>query len=147
MKKFLSVVITSLFLTQVSFAQSMLSLNDYISKNSNWTKDPISLVYVFKRCGAVYFYASAITGKNDKLKKDLENASSFALKFAYDVLVEEKNMSSTEATEIVYNALDKIISKYSNDGNDSYASSGEYTIGNYIGKDLKLCQGLIEAVN
>ena len=137
----------SLVCCNISYAQSMLSLNDYISKNSNWNKDPISLVYVFKRCGAVYFYASAIVGKNDKLKKDLEGASSFALKFAYDVLIEEKEMNSSEATDIVYNALDKIISKYSNDGNDFYASTGDYTMGNYIGKDLKLCQGLIEAVN
>jgi hypothetical protein len=146
MKKLLSIVVLGLLWCNIGFSKSMMSLNQYIVKNDNWTKDPISLVYVFKRCGAVYFYASAVTSKDAKVKKKLENTSDLALKFAYEVLMEQKNIKSTEASEIIDNALDNMILKYSQDGNDYYASTGNYTSNNYIGKDLNLCKEIIEAV-
>ena len=39
-----------------------------------------------------------------------------------------------------------MILKYSQDGNDYYASTGNFTSNNYIEKDLSLCKGIIEAV-
>ena len=39
------------------------------------------------------------------------------------------------------------ITEFMNDGEDSYAATGEYTIGNYIGKDLQRCKSLVESIN
>ena len=124
----------------------MLSINEYISNNSKWAKDLISIAYVFKRCGVVYLYASALTSNKDQIKA-FDRASNSSLQFAHQVLVKKKKMSSSKATDIVFGALDKILLNYKNDGEDSYAATGEYTIGNYIGKDLQRCKGLVESIN
>ena len=116
-----------------------------MKKNTNWIKDPISISYVFKRCGAVYIYASALTDVKKQIKA-FEKASNSSLKFAHDVLVEEKNMSSSKATDIVFGSMDEIMLNYKNDGNKSYAATGEYTSNNYIGKDLSTCKGLVESI-
>ena len=146
MKKLLFTLLVTLVLSGGAFAQTMVSINDYMKKNSQWISDPLSVAYVFKRCGAVYIYASALTDKKDQIKA-FENASNIALKFANDVLVQEKKMSSSKAKEIVFGALDKIILNYKEDGDSSYAATGEYTINNYIGQDLRLCKGLVESIN
>ena len=146
MKKTLFILILVIFWFQQTYAQSMISINDYIKKNTNWVEDPISIAYVFKRCGAVYIYVSALTNNKDQIKA-FENASNISLKFANDVLIEENNMSSLKAKEIIFGALDKIILNYKNDGDSSYAATGEYTTGNYISQDLKSCKGLVESIN
>ena len=87
---------------------------EYISNNSKWAKDPISIAYVFKRCGAVYLYASALTSNKDQIKA-FDRASNSSLQFAHQVLVKKKKMSSTKATDIVFGALDKILLNYKND--------------------------------
>tara|TARA_Y100000389_G_C17025031_1_gene300672 strand:+ start:73 stop:513 length:441 start_codon:yes stop_codon:yes gene_type:complete len=146
MKRFFIILFVGIFWCQFSFAKSMLSINEYISNNSKWAKDPISIAYVFKRCGAVYLYASALTSNKDQIKA-FNRASNSSLQFAHQVLVKKKKMSSSKATDIVFGALDKILLNYKNDGEDSYAATGEYTIGNYIGKDLQICKGLVESIN
>jgi hypothetical protein len=146
MKRFFIILFVGIFWCQFSFAKSMLSINEYVSNNSKWAKDPISIAYVFKRCGAVYLYASALTSNKDQIKA-FNRASNSSLQFAHQVLVKKKKMSSSKATDIVFGALDKILLNYKNDGEDSYAATGEYTIGNYIGKDLQICKGLVKSIN
>ena len=146
MKRFFIILFVGIFWCQFSFAKSMLSINEYVSNNSKWAKDPISIAYVFKRCGAVYLYASALTSNKDQIKA-FNRASNSSLQFAHQVLVKKKKMSSSKATDIVFGALDKILLNYKNDGEDSYAATSEYTIGNYIGKDLQICKGLVESIN
>ena len=146
MRKILATIFFGVIWCQISFAQSMISINDYMKKNAKWIKDPISIAYVFKRCGAVYIYASALTDVKKQIKA-FEKASNSSLKFAHDVLVEEKNMSSSKATDIVFGSMDEIMLNYKNDGNKSYAATGEYTTNNYIGSDLRTCKGLVESIN
>ena len=146
MKRFFIILFVGIFWCQFSFAKSMLSINEYVSNNSKWAKDPISIAYVFKRCGAVYLYASALTSNKDQIKA-FNRGSNSSLQFAHQVLVKKKKMSSSKATDIVFGALDKILLNYKNDGEDSYAATSEYTIGNYIGKDLQICKGLVESIN
>ena len=144
MKKILIFAILSNFFCQLSFSQSMTSINNYISNNSNWLDDPISTAYVLKRCGAVYIYASALTSNKDQIEA-FKKASDKSSLFAHEVLSGE--MDSSKATDIVFNALDKIIMNYKNDGDASYAASGEYTTKNYIGEDLQTCKGIVESIS
>ena len=146
MNKLICSLFVILLWCQPGYAQSMLSLNDYFKKNPKWTKDPISVAYVFKRCGALYIYSSSLT-TNKKQISSFKKASDTSLKFAHDVLVEEKNMSSSKATDIVFGALDKILMNYKNDGDKSYAATAEYTTSNYIGRDLGSCKGLVESIS
>jgi hypothetical protein len=36
---------------------------------------------------------------------------------------------------------------YINDGNIFFAKTGKYMMDNYIGEDISLCKGLVEAIN
>ena len=66
MKKFLGILVLGLLWCNVSAAQSMVPLKKYVSDNSQYVEDPITLTYVLKRCGAAYLYAAAITKDKDQ---------------------------------------------------------------------------------
>ena len=35
---------------------------------------------------------------------------------------------------------------YEKDGNDSFARTGNYMMGNYIGEDIKFCKDVVESI-
>lgn len=144
MKKIISILFITLLFCVSSKAQSMLSLEMYMSKNSNYMKDPITLGYVLKRCGAVYLYVAAIT-------KDKEKETSNSFRKAYQevttftgmMLMQEMNWSEEEASKSVFTDIDNMMNYYEKDGNDSFARTGNYIMDNYIGADVQVCNKIV----
>ena len=43
--------------------------------------------------------------------------------------------------------IDNMMKYLEKDGNESFAKTGQYMMNNYIGGDLKICKGIVEAIN
>tara|TARA_B110000495_G_scaffold167795_1_gene154442 strand:+ start:89 stop:259 length:171 start_codon:yes stop_codon:yes gene_type:complete len=50
----------------VGFTQSMIPLSQYLEENSGYSKDPIAVSYIAKRCAAAYLYALTISLEDKK---------------------------------------------------------------------------------
>ena len=55
--------------------------------------------------------------------------------------------SDEEVTKSVITDLKNMTNLYTNDGNIFFAKTGKYMMDNYIGEDISLCKGLVEAIN
>ena len=131
----------------VSAAQSMISLKKYVIDNSQYVKDPITLTYVLKRCGAAYLYAAAITKDKDKeTAKTLAQAYQEVTMFAAQVLMKEMNWSEEVATKSLFTDIENMLNYYEKDGNDSFARTGTYMMNNYIAEDIIFCNGVLESI-
>ena len=135
-------------LSENVFANSMKPLKNYIDENTKYYDDPVTLSYIFKRCASVYLFASGIT--KDKEPKSSESFSKAYYKssdFAAQVLKEGMKWSDEEVTKNVITDLKNMTNLYTNDGNIFFAKTGKYMMDNYIGEDISLCKGLVEAIN
>ena len=147
MKKIFLYVFLALMWCNVSAAQSMVSLKKYVIDNSQYVKDPITLTYVLKRCGAAYLYAASITkDKDQKISEQFAKAYGKVTMLAGQVLITQMNWSEEVASKSIFTDLDNMMKYYEKDGNDSFARTGNYMMGNYIGEDIKLCKGIVESI-
>lgn len=144
MKKLLGILIVSLFLTSNGFAQSMISINKFIEKNSGDSKDVIVQTYVVKRCTAAYLYMVTITKDRDaKTAETFRRAYDELFQFAAQLLMKELNLDVDTAGENVLTDVDNMMKYYIKDGQDSFARTGTYVMDNYIGDDLRFCKELM----
>ena len=144
MKKLLGILIVSLFLSSNGFAQSMISINEFIEKNSEGSKDVIVQTYVVKRCTAAYLYMMTITKDTDaKAAESFRIAYDKLFQFAAQLLMKNLNLDVDAAGNNVLIDVDNMMKYYIEDGQDSFARTGTYVMDNYIGDDLRFCKKLM----
>jgi len=147
MKNILAILVVSLFWSSSLNAASMISINEYIKSNSEYLNDPITKTYVLKRCAAAYLFGAGITkDKSIETSNALAKASNTVMLFAGDVLISEMKWSAEVAAESLKTDIDNMFKYYEKDGNDSFARTGNYMMGNYIGEDIQFCKGVVESI-
>ena len=147
MKKLLTIIVLGLLWCNVSNSASMISIQEYVKSNSDYLNDPITKTYVLKRCGAAYLYAASITkDKSPETSQALANASNKVMIFAGEILIAEMNWTAEVASKSLKTDIDNMLKYYEKDGNDSFARTGNYMMGNYIGDDIKFCKGVVESI-
>jgi len=147
MKNILAILVVSLFWSSSLNAASMISINEYIKSNSEYLNDPITKTYVLKRCAAAYLFGAGITkDKSIETSNALAKASNTVMLFAGDVLISEMKWSTEVAAESLKTDIDNMFKYYEKDGNDSFARTGNYMMGNYIGEDIQFCKGVVESI-
>jgi len=147
MKNILAILVVSLFWSSSLNAASVISINEYIKSNSEYLNDPITKTYVLKRCAAAYLFGAGITkDKSIETSNALAKASNTVMLFAGDVLISEMKWSAEVAAESLKTDIDNMFKYYEKDGNDSFARTGNYMMGNYIGEDIQFCKGVVESI-
>ena len=146
MKKFIYIFLVYSLIGSKAIAGSMIPLDKYIKNNSKYFNDPITKAYILKRCAAVYLYAGGIT----QAKKDISNSFLAAYQrvalFTGKMLMREMGWSEKVASKSLLTDVKNMGDNYTKDGNDSFAKTGKYMQGNYIGQDLKICKGVAETL-
>jgi hypothetical protein len=147
MKKLLSISFVFLLMSGNVYAASMISIQDYIKSNSDYLNDPITKTYILKRCAAGYLYAAGITkDKEPKSSELFANAFNKVMIFAGDILISEMKWTAEVAAKSLETDIDNMWKYYEKDGNDSFARTGNYMMGNYIGEDIQFCKGVVESI-
>ena len=130
-----------LFISTKSFANSMISLEEYLNANSKYIDSWQTSNYVFGRCAAVNLYLAGITQNSPD--KSLYNRALNLSKYFDELninLLEKKAKLDVKAIEnnIMRNKV-SFSANYSKDGQANYAKTGEYTTNTYISNDIRLC--------
>ena len=126
---------------------SMISIQEYIKNNSNYLNDTTTKTYVLKRCAASYLYYAGITKDNFPKKSQLiANASRKIMIFTGDILINELQWTAEVAAKSLETDIDNMWEYYEKDGNESFARSGNYILGNYIGQDIKFCEEVVKKI-
>jgi hypothetical protein len=145
MKNILALIFLGLLITENTFAQSMISISQYIQKNSQKSKDPITQVYVSKRCSAVYLYMFTLTEVRDpKTAENYIKAYEDLFLSSAKILVKYGNLDLETASNEVSKDLDNMMKYYIKDGDDFFIRTGTHVIDNYIGDDLRFCKKINE---
>lgn len=130
-----------LFISTKSFANSMISLEEYLNANSKYIDSWQTSNYVFGRCAAVNLYLAGIT-QNSPDKSIYNRAISLSKYFdeLNITLLEKKAKLDSKAIEnnILRNKA-SFSDNYAKDGQANYARTGEYTTNSYIYGDIRLC--------
>ena len=145
MKKLLAIIVLGLLWSNVSIAQSLKSLQNYVDENANSINDPVVVSYILKRCGAVYIFASAVTKDTDKDQAEIfGKASNEAILNAGRILIEKLKWSEDEASKSLRTEVTKMVEYYKKDGTDFFTRTGLYMQNNYIGDDILICKRMME---
>ena len=148
MKKLLAIVVLGLFWSSNVYSDSMISIKKYIQENNNYASDPVTLAYVLKRCSSAYLYAASITkDKDPNTAENLLKAFRVTFNFGAEILMKQMKWTEDVAAKSLKTDIDNMLKYYEKDGNDSFAKTGNYMMNNYIGEDLKICKGIVEAIN
>ncbi len=146
-KLFLSILVLGLLLGGNANSASMISIQEYIKNNSNYLNDTTTKTYVLKRCAASYLYYAGITKDNFPKKSQLiANASRKIMIFTGDILINELQWTAEVAAKSLETDIDNMWEYYEKDGNESFARSGNYILGNYIGQDIKFCEEVVKKI-
>lgn len=147
MKKLLSILVLGLLLSENSYARSMISISEYIQKNPKNSKDPITQVYITKRCSAVNLYMFTLTqDKDPKTAESFVKVYEHLFNLSAKILVKYTNLDLKTATNKVTTDLDGIMEYYIKDGQDYFVRTRSYIIDNYIGDDLRYCKKLMKRI-
>ena len=145
MKKLLAILF---FLISTNlYANSMISIEQFIENEKNDLKDPIVQTYILKRCASAYLYTASITSPRDKAMADnLMKAYKKVAIRAAEILMEKLNWTEEVAGKSIKTDITNMVNFYEKDGNASFAKQGTYIMDNYIGEDVKLCKGIVESI-
>lgn len=147
MKKLLFIIFVSLLMSVNANSASMISIQEYIKNNSNYLNDTTTKTYVLKRCAASYLYYAGITKDNFPKKSQLiANASKKIMIFTGDILINELQWTAEVAAKSLETDIDNMWEYYEKDGNESFARTGNYILGNYIGQDIKFCEEVVKEI-
>ena len=76
----------------------------------------------------------------------IANASKKVMVFAGDILINELQWTAEVAAKSLETDIDNMWEYYEKDGNKSFARSGNYISGNYIGQDIKFCEKVVKKI-
>ena len=141
-------MVLGLLLSGNANARSMISISEYIQKNPKNSKDPISQVYISKRCSAVNLYMFYLTqDKDPKTAESFGKASNRLFNLSAKILIKYANLDFKTAADKVTADVDGMMQYYIKDGQDYFLRTGSYTMDNYIGDDLRFCIKLEKKTN
>ena len=144
MKKLLSVLV--LFFITNLYADSMISIEQYVNDKGNNSKDPIVQTYVLKRCASAYLYTASITTRDKVMVDNLTEAYKKVAIRAAEILMQKLNWTEEVAGKSIKTDITNMLNFYEKDGNESFAKDGTYIMNNYIGNDVKFCKGIVESI-
>jgi hypothetical protein len=144
MKKLLSILV--LFLSANLYADSMISIEQYVNDKGNNPKDPIVQTYVLKRCASAYLYTASITTRDKDMVDNLTKAYKKVAIRAAEILMQKLNWTEEVAGKSIKTDITNMLNFYEKDGNESFAKDGTYIMNNYIGNDVKFCKGIVESI-
>jgi hypothetical protein len=144
MKKLLSILV--LFFSVNLYADSMISIEQYVNDKGNNPKDPIVQTYVLKRCASAYLYTASITTRDKVMVDNLTEAYKKVAIRAAEILMQKLNWTEEVAGKSIKTDITNMLNFYEKDGNESFAKDGTYIMNNYIGNDVKFCKGIVESI-
>lgn len=144
MKKLLFVLV--LFFSVNLYADSMISIEQYVNDKGNNPKDPIVQTYVLKRCASAYLYTASITTRDKEMVDNLTEAYKKVAIRAAEILMQKLNWTEEVAGKSIKTDITNMLNFYEKDGNESFAKDGTYIMNNYIGNDVKFCKGIVESI-
>ena len=144
MKKLLSILL--LFFSANLYADSMISIEQYVNDKGNNPKDPIVQTYVLKRCASAYLYTASITTRDKEMVDNLTEAYKKVAIRAAEILMQKLNWTEEVAGKSIKTDITNMLNFYEKDGNESFAKDGTYIMNNYIGNDVKFCKGIVESI-
>ena len=144
MKKITTIIM--LFVSINLYADSMISIEQYVNDEGNNPKDPIMQTYVLKRCASAFLYTASITSKGTELSNNFIEAYRKVAFRAADILMQKLNWTEEEAGKSIKTDITNMVNFYEKDGNESFARDGTYVMNNYIGNDLKFCKELAKDI-
>jgi hypothetical protein len=144
MKKLLSILL--LFFSVNLYADSMISIEQYVNDKGNNPKDPIVQTYVLKRCASAYLYTASITTRDKVMVDNLTEAYKKVAIRAAEILMQKLNWTEEVAGKSIKTDITNMLNFYEKDGNESFAKDGTYIMNNYIGNDVKFCKGIVESI-
>jgi hypothetical protein len=144
MKKLLFVLV--LFFSVNLYADSMISIEQYVNDKGNNLKDPIVQTYVLKRCASAYLYTASITTRDKVMVDNLTEAYKKVAIRAAEILMQKLNWTEEVAGKSIKTDITNMLNFYEKDGNESFAKDGTYIMNNYIGNDVKFCKGIVESI-
>ena len=146
-KKLLSIIALGLLLSGNANSASMISIQKYIKNNSGYLNDTTTKTYVLKRCAASYLYYAGITKDNFPKKSQLiANDYKKVLIFTGDILIDEMQWTAEVTAMSLNTDIGNMWKYYEKDGNDSFARTGDYIVGNYIGEDILFCKEVVKNI-
>ena len=135
-----------LFFSTKSFADSMISLNEYMKKNEKYVGDFVTNNYVFGRCSAVFLYVAGIT--QNSTDNSIYNRTLDLSRYFDEINISLMQKKSNFDQEAIKNNLlrnkSSFSTNYAKDGQANYAKTGEYTGGTYIAEDITFCSNLVK---
>tara|TARA_B100002051_G_scaffold75583_1_gene72253 strand:- start:254 stop:706 length:453 start_codon:yes stop_codon:yes gene_type:complete len=144
-KKTLLIIVLNLIWCNFSISSSMISIQEYVKSNPDYSKDPIKKTHVLKRCAAAYIYVSVTTQDNNSEKKEsYAIASDKVMKIADEILINEMNWSPEKAAKSIVTDIDNNLENYIKDGKDSSSDKGENNKSNYIDQDIQFCKSVVD---
>ena len=144
-KKTLSIIVLNLIWCNVSSSASMISIQEYVKSNPDYSKDPIKKIHILKRCAAAYIYVSVTTQDNNSKKKEsYAIASDKVMKIADEILINEMNWTPEKAAESIVTDIDNNLESYIKDGKDFFSDAGENNKSNYIDQDIQFCKSVVK---
>ncbi|MDC0866090.1 hypothetical protein OAP79_01795 [Candidatus Pelagibacter sp.] len=145
MKKILAIIVFGFLLSGNANARSMISISEYIQKNPKNSKDPITQVYISKRCSAVNLYMFTLTqDKDPKTAESFVKSYEHLFNLSAKILVKYANLDFKTAGDQVTADVDGMMQYYIKDGQDYFLRTGSYIMDNYIGDDLRFCKKLMK---
>lgn len=144
MRKLLSILV--LFFSVNLYADSMISIEQYVNDKGNNPKDPIVQTYVLKRCASAYLYTASITTRDKEMVDNLTEAYKKVAIRAAEILMQKLNWTEEVAGKSIKTDITNMLNFYEKDGNESFAKDGTYIMNNYIGNDVKFCKGVVESI-
>ena len=148
MKKILEIIFLVFLWCNVSNSASMISLQEYVKSNSDYLNDPITKIYVLKRCAASYLYAAEATKESSpETSQELAKAYNKAIGSANKISITEMKLTKEVALKSLKIDIDNMIKYYKIDGKDFFIRTGYKLLQNYIGEDLLFCKGVVEKLD
>ena len=119
------------------------TLKDYLDKKD--LEDGSTQIYLFKRCSAVYAYASGVILKSDAVtsKSFIEISNNMLFK-AVELKVIDEKKKLEDAQEEAEKSRKELFNNYITDGKKNWEKNKSHFKGSYISDDMAICSKLTE---
>ena len=140
-KNLILIIISMLFLSNLTKADLNTSLKDYLDGKD--LEKGSTQIYLLKRCSAVYAYASGVVLKSDAVSsKNFIEISNNLLFKSVELMVIDENKKLEEAQEEAEKNRKELFSNYIADGKKNWEKNKSHFKGSYISEDMAICSKL-----
>jgi len=141
--KFIFLIIAMSIYTNYVKADLNTSLKIYLEGKN--LEEGATQIYLLKRCGALYAYASGIVLESDAVSsKNFIEISNNLLFKSVELMVIDENKKLEEAQEEAEKNRKELFSNYIADGKKNWEKNKSHFKGSYISEDMAICSKLTE---